>query len=403
LKKVYLFNISGCSGISLDRARLEDYFAANDCEVVRTPGKADVVFVLTCGYDRVCEDLSMTAISSLKRYAAEIIVGGCLPEINAGRLARVHTGRSIPPKRLEEIDAFFPGFKVRFNDVPEPHRLSQPSVSEKARVYFSFSGFFFRNVLLKLANSLRGCRAVSKAPCLRIGRGCLGDCSYCAIKKAVGALKSKPAEGIVAEARGLLAEGHSHLQFIADDVGAYGLDIGETLPALLDRIVSLRQDIRLDLPYIHPQWLLRYKEELLDLVRRGNIRSLLCAIQSASSRVLRLMNRDSDLSELGEVFVRLKRADARLKIATEAIAGFPSETEDEFRETVDFIKRVRFDSVSFFSCHVKQGTPAEKISPKIADTEVQRRIHLAIKELRKQKILAHQATFPPWEVRKTQA
>ncbi len=381
MKKVYLFNVGSCARLGLDRRRLGDYFSANHFSVVNDPKKADIILILTCGTEKAIEQLSIQTIRRLKRYRAEVIVGGCLPEMNAKAVAALHQGKTISTKTIQKIEDYFPQAAVSFKSVPDSNRPVFPSQAEKLRVYFSFSTFFFKNFLLKVYEEVFPKKRMlpKDLSLIRVSRGCYGKCTYCVIKNAVGPLVSKPVADIVTEARALFDRGVKSVKIVGDDPGSYGLDIGTTYPKLLSEILALDPDISLYLFSLNPHWMLTYQDELLRFSK--NIRVMQVPIQSGDRRILKLMNRDIDPEALAILLDKLKKSNPDIKLLTNVIAGFPSETKEEFQNTLEVVKKCAFDKASLFPCYVHKETPAHRMEPKIGAEEIERRMKHGLKEL----------------------
>ena len=90
---------------------------------------------------------------------------------------------------------------------------------------------------------------------IRISRGCVGNCSFCNLKKSMGPLKSKPIDECVIEVKTAINKGNKHILLIAEDVGSYGLDIDNTLPELLGKIVKISGDFSISISGLSPRWL----------------------------------------------------------------------------------------------------------------------------------------------------
>lgn len=210
---------------------------------------------------------------------------------------------------------------------------------------------------------------------LRISTGCLGKCSYCNIKRAIGPLKSKPIWFILDELKKGIASKKFRLNLVASDTGSYGLDIGATFPQLLDAI--LVADSRIIIQFIqdlHPKWLYRYKDDLIRIVGTKRIRSILTAVQSGSERILRLMNRCNHFPEYRRVIDAMKKAYPGLRLRSQVIVGFPTETEEDLLDTINFIKKCKFDEIDIFHYYETPTMDSAKIYPKVPEDLIRERI-----------------------------
>jgi tRNA A37 methylthiotransferase MiaB len=226
---------------------------------------------------------------------------------------------------------------------------------------------------------------------LHICRGCLGNCSYCAIRRAIGALASQPIDGIVEQFHNGLERGHRDFVILGDDVGAYGRDHGQTFPDLMSRLVDELEsmanhasgnnnhlaDTGFHIQELHPRWLVLYKQALLNLIESGRIKSVLCPIESGSHRILDLMNRRYNVDEISEFFQEARSICPDIKLSTQLIVGFPSETDEELEDSLRIATRIHFDQVTVFPYDQKEGTPASRIVPQVDDQTIQRRLQRA--------------------------
>jgi tRNA A37 methylthiotransferase MiaB len=201
---------------------------------------------------------------------------------------------------------------------------------------------------------------------IRIAEGCLSTCTYCSVKKAIGNTRSKSIASILTELQRALSQKQHQINIVSSDSGSYGLDIGSTLPELLRKILS--QDSRLTVEFLqdfHPYWFCRYGDEMVDLAKGGRIKSVLTAIQSGNERILKLMKRHTDLVHFRTVLAKLKDAYPAIRLRTQVIVGFATETEQEFDDTITFVQESQFDEVDMFAYYEVKGSDAESISPKV--------------------------------------
>jgi len=405
-KKFFIINC-GCSRRELDAERIRNYFSANNLELVKNPKDADYLFIVSCGLEGN-ENISIDTINKFKKFDGEIIVGGCLPAMNLKRLKKVFNGKMLSTKELDKIDNFFPDFSIKFQDIPDANKgLSEYINKKNLKIYiyhllrnkldissileflyniiatigkirrkigkptpFSFETIIKNKIKNKSSIDIR-----NSLFSLRISKGCLGNCSYCTIKNAIGRLKSKSPSLILDELKRGLSKKCYKLNIQSSDTGSYGLDIGTNLPQLLNNI--LKEDKRITFEYIqdfHPIWVCRYKKELIELNKAKKIKSMLIAFQSGSERILKLMNRNTNIDEFKEVIKKIKEVNPHLRIRTQVIVGFPTETEQDFQKTLEVIKECEFDQIDIFAYYETDTTPSAKIQPKVPKNIIRDRI-----------------------------
>jgi MiaB/RimO family radical SAM methylthiotransferase len=209
---------------------------------------------------------------------------------------------------------------------------------------------------------------------IRISWGCISNCAYCGIKNAVGPLRSKPIEQCVREFQKGLDQGYKDFILCADNMGPYGIDIGSSFPELLDKLTNIPGEYDILIRYLDPRWAIKYVDKLEEILKRNKITSIDIPIQSGSSRILKLMNRYNDVETMKDTILRLKKTIPNLEIITHIIVGFPGETEEDFKQTLDFIEETNLDFGFILPFSLKTGSKAEKIEPKVPQKEIWRRI-----------------------------
>ena len=394
-------NNAHCEGRGVDAARLLNYFTANGCRILDKPDQADFIIIFTCAFSNAFEDYYLDLIRrfQLHTYKGEIIVTGCLPAIAPEKLARLFQGKAFATCELHTIDNVFPWFETGYAQVPDANAcyyssyvLPDPvavkvakatAFARKALGKFEFSSSFFQKgfntVKTEITNRYRRSRSTAVLPAqgnhmlhgIRISTGCLGSCTYCGIRKAIGKLKSKPPDVCLAEYKRLLEKGHHRVVIGSEDSGAYGRDIDTTLPDLLENLrrIDHGYNTRWFLTSFKPIWLLKFKSQILNLAAMGKISHLECPVQSGSERILRLMKRPSSLKALSEVFTAITQASPDIKLMTHIIVGFPTETDQDFQETMSLLRQHRFHTITLNPYDNKPQSTASKMGGQVtADT-----------------------------------
>lgn len=408
MTRVYLEQ-AGCDRRRLDATSIQNFLAANGHEIVDDPAKADRIIAVTCAFKEREEEDSVRRLRSLRAYGRDILVYGCLQDIAAGRYAEFDDLPSLAPRDLHLIDQHFQGITVPFHQVPDANvaaasrnRLVRARRRIEARTPHTVHDMTDRMSAL-LSRRPHAPNAEQRTPPfnLFICRGCTGLCSYCAIRRSIGTVRSKPVEQVLSEFADGLAAGHRIFNILGDDPGCYGLDCDATLPDLLGEILEAAAaweraesmpsrdatPLQLHLREIHPKYLIRYEAPFLHLPGLPLL-SVLCPIQSGSDRVLELMQREHSSGELLRTLERLRAVNPGMRLDTQIIVGFPTETPSDLHSTLEFVKRARFDSVVVFPYHAKEGTAASGLEGEITRREIGRRMRAAFRFFRKEGIAA---------------
>ncbi len=393
-KKVFI-SCNGCNRRLLDAQRLKNYFLANGYEITVTPESADYLIFFASALNRIRIEESFDIIRRLSRYKGETIVLGCLMETAPTEFNDFWYGKSLPVKDMDSIDMFFQNIRIPYKEIPP----SNIPLSSK-NIYKTIDrGTFIKQRLGFLLSPAKVADKVYNywhhnqkedynTTFIWVSKGCPNLCSFCAERKVVGPCISRPATEIVKEYRRLLDAGKRKFEFIGDDVGSYGLDLGVTLPYLIGKLNEADKDYQVQwvIKHLHPKFIIRYKNELIEVARSGKIRELICCFQSGSNRILKLMKRQHTIEQIAETLKEFRNILPDIRLATNIIVGFPTETDEEFNETLNVFDRIYFDRVHMIKYYDAEGSDSYTIEPKISDSEVVRRIRLAKRFFKKRGI-----------------
>lgn len=401
-KRVYLEK-AGCNRRQLDLEKIRSYLEANGYTFAHSPKTADLILLGTCAFKEKEEDESVARLRALRKYNKQILVYGCLPDIARDRYREFQDIPKIAPKEIEKISAHLAPSGKSFEEVSEPHVLKVPpadllrSAAKKVTSGEVFSNQFVQQAAFYGVRYLKNyLQHKEGAYYLFLCRGCVGKCSYCAIKFSVGTVKSKPSATVLEELREGWEQGHRFYSLLGDDPGCYGLDIDSSFPELLEALVaeSAKLDSRqqgrpigFEIKEMHPKFLIRYIDRLRQLPLE-RVDNLLCPIQSGSDRVLEAMQREHSGAEIRDALLSLRQRFPGMTLDTQIIAGFPSETEEEFRQTLELVRDVAFDSVVVFPYHNKRHTAASGAGGHLGEADIERRMREAFAFFKKSGVRA---------------
>lgn len=399
--RIFIFCI-GCPRRYLDASRLSKYFMLNGCEITKNAKKADYLIYVTCSFKKTEEEECFKYIRKFSRYRGELIVVGCLPAIAPSRLKQEFQGRSLITRDLDKIDDLFPDFRVKFSETEDANEIIFKPLSFYIQLYLWIKKLLVKSELARkllkryfpfACTNMLNRREYPHidAAYLRISDGCIGNCTYCSDREAIGKLRSKPIAICQQEYKNLLEKGHRKFVFIADNLGIYGLDCNSSLAQLFQALSETDRGIKVSwhLQHLHPRWLMKFKAELLELVKENKIESIICPIQSGSNRVLKLMNRHYNIEEVTDNLLQLKAANANLQIYTHIMIGFPSETENDFLATLQALKDIRFYHVALFPYYDCYDTVASKMGDKVDKKTIFERVKRTIDFLNRENLSWH--------------
>ncbi len=321
------------------------------------PFAADYIIINTCGFIEAAKRESINTILELaevKNQSSQkkIIVTGCLAQRYHDELA----------KEIPEVDLVI-GIAKEFN-IAEMIRLDNLRDGEPAAPPQDFTSYPER-VLPNLPYAY-----------LQVADGCDNRCSYCAIPIIRGKFRSKPIEKVIEEAHWLDEQGIKEINIIAQDTGRYGYDLygRSRFTELLSLLTGFKNIKWIRLLYLQPYFV---NDELIDAVK-GNqliLSYLDIPIQHASPKTLRAMNRHGAGSDYLALIAWLRRVIPDIVLRTSIIVGFPGESPTDFDELTQFIEKANFDYLGIFEYSPEDGTPAAKLSGRVAEKIIKGRYH----------------------------
>ena len=343
MAKIALISL-GCPKNQVDADRLCHALLAAGHTTTADPAEADVILINTCAFIESAKQEAIDTILAAVEFKKganppKVVVTGCLSE----------RYREEIQKEIPEVDATI-GIGCN-GDIAA--LVARALSGEKVEAYAA-----------KTDLPLEGPRVISTPrhyAYLKIAEGCNNFCSYCAIPLIRGPLRSRRLEDVLAEARWLAGEGVKELIVVAQDVTAYGDDLGENQTvALLDALEQVEGIRWIRLLYAYPE---RVTDEFIAAMARNKkvVPYLDLPIQHINSEILRSMNRKGDRETVLSAIRRLRAGVPNLTLRTTLIAGYPGESEAQFEELCEFVKETEFDRLGCFAYSEEEGTRAARM------------------------------------------
>lgn len=341
----------GCAKNLCDSEMMYGLFIKNGHTFTNDLEEADIFLVNTCGFIKSAKIESLDTIFKLLSYEKPTFVVGCLAE------------RYL--KNLEE-------------EIPEVTRFIP------IRDYEHFASLINETLgveILKGQLSMldRVLASESGSAYLKIAEGCNNHCAYCAIPLIRGKLKSRSIEDIYLEAKKLAESGVKELVLVAQNTTDYGKDgLGVNLVSLLKKILTIQEFRFIRTLYLYPK---DVSDELIDLIAKEDrlVPYFDLPFQHVNNRLLKLMNRRDDKENIISLLDKIRTKIAHPIIRTTFIVGFPSESEEEFLELLDFIKRYKFTHLGAFIYSPEEDTKAYDLKPRISQKVAKQRLNLLLK------------------------
>jgi threonylcarbamoyladenosine tRNA methylthiotransferase CDKAL1 len=390
-KRYFIYVKKTCPRRSLDALKLQKHLIQNECDPVSSPDKADFIFVYTCGcFDRY-EKLSISTVEkALENKSTNVIVTGCLPKINPDSLKKYETACIISTEDLMEICCFHDNYIYseldNFCGAQGIHDLYKGKFLNRItlRKIIDFTRHFIGKLSHWPKNQTYAQDIFFSRNTYRIeiGQGCLGDCSYCAIKIGNPIYKSRSEEDIIEDFKAGLKENYKTFALMSGDIGCYGFDINTNLSSLLNKLFSIDGDFKILLWDLNVRWFVKQNLEMLSVLKNNpkKVERIILPIQSGSDRILKLMNRHYEIDDVKTCILNLKKNIPNIPLETHILVGFPGETDEDFFRTLELIREVEFNDIAIFAYEDRPGTKASDMPDKVPKDVIEQRKKFLRKE-----------------------
>jgi tRNA-2-methylthio-N6-dimethylallyladenosine synthase len=215
--------------------------------------------------------------------------------------------------------------------------------------------------------------------CVAITYGCNNFCTYCIVPYVRGRERSVPMDQILEDVRKYVNKGHREITLLGQNVNSYGNDFknGDNFAKLLTKICAIEEDFLVRFISPHPR---DFTDEVIDVMRKNEkiSRSIHLPLQSGSSKILKLMNRGYTKEDYLFLANKIKEKINGASLTTDIIVGFPQETEEDFMDTLDVVKQIRFENSFMFMYSKRNGTRAANMDGQIEDSIKKERLQRLI-------------------------
>lgn len=333
--KIALLN-HGCAKNLVDSELMLGLLAQNGHQVTLDEDDADIVVVNTCSFIHDAEKESVQSILQLVNDGKKVIVTGCLPQKYKGELKK-----AIPEiagmigtsdiKEIAEVVEHVANNKKYSEKVSEKPEYIYPENIERQQITVGASSY------------------------IKIADGCNYHCGYCIIPNLRGQYHSRTIENIVDEAKALVEKGVTEIVLIAQDTTSYGIDLygKQALPQLLEELNKIEGLGWIRIMYAYPS---QMSDELIDSIARLDkvAKYIDLPLQHSNAEILKAMRRP--VMDYEALINKIRERIPNVAIRTAFIVGYPGETDEQFNELYEFVKRVRFEKMGVFEYSREKNT-----------------------------------------------
>jgi MiaB-like tRNA modifying enzyme len=331
-------DVYGCTANKADASIIKGILQKNKYKIVKNLNDADLIIILTCTVIDKTEQRMLSLLKRLKTTGKKIIVSGCMASIQKDKIKKILSDAIfLPPQYSHHIIDILENKNVTFID--------------KNKTIFPKK---FDNII---------------AP-INIAEGCMFLCSYCITTHARGKLRSFPISEIKNDIYFAVNSGCKEIQLTAQDTSSYGLDKKTDLGKLLKSVTQFKENFRIRIGMMNPFTCLKSLDSIIKSFNSSKVYKFIhLPVQSGDNEILEKMNRKYTVQDFKMIVNTFRKKYPDITIATDVIVGFPGETDKQFQNTIDLIKKIKPDITNITRFSVRPNTIAKIMKEKIT-TEI---------------------------------
>ncbi|HEX2614625.1 MAG TPA: tRNA (N(6)-L-threonylcarbamoyladenosine(37)-C(2))-methylthiotransferase [Nitrososphaera sp.] len=357
----------GCSASMADSEMISGLLKSAGYEIATKQGDGALNLIVTCSVKDTTEHKMVSRIKSLSKSGKPLVVAGCLPKADRAKVELLSPSASLlGPHSIDRaadvVGSALAGSRLVALDDSESDKINIPRV-----------------------------RLNPVVSIVEIASGCMSECTFCQTKQAKGWLRSYRMGDIMRQIESDVKSGCKEIWLTSTDNGCYGKDNGSSLAELLKACCSIDGDFRIRLGMMNPMYMPEMLDEMVDLFYRNDklFKFVHIPVESGSDRVLRKMKRGHTRKTFVDAVQAFRSKIPEMTVSTDIIVGFPSETEDDFQETLKLVENTEPDTVNLSRYSARPGTESAKwkdgrISSQVAKDRSER-LHLLAKKVAKRR------------------
>ncbi len=365
--KKYIMNVFGCQMNERDAEILAGYLQERGYEETKDLNQADMVIINTCAVRQKAEEKVFGHLGKLKKQKIQnpdmlIAVAGCMTQ-------QEEVGKKIK-NRYPYVDIV-----IGTHNLNEFPRLLDQALNQHETVLdiWPEEGAVVEGLPLYRRSTLKAW--------VNITYGCNNFCSYCIVPYVRGRERSRKIQDIGEEVKELARQGFKEVTLLGQNVNSFGKDLGDgtSFVKLLLALEEIDGIERIRYMTSHPR---DTTPELIEVIRYSKkvCEHFHLPVQSGSNNILKAMNRGYTREHYLETVEKIRTEIPAASISTDFIVGFPGENEDDYLQTLDLVRQVRFDAAFTFLYSPRKGTPAAEMPHQVAQKVKKERIYRLIEE-----------------------
>ena len=338
-KKNVWIEAYGCSANIADSEIIAGTLNNHGYNIVNCIDDSDLNIIVTCSVKDSTEHKMLHRIKQLTVDNKPLLVAGCLTKTERKKIEKINPNVSLLgpnslDKSVEAVNLTLSNNKMVFLDDSSAEKVNLP----RLRVNKSIS-------------------------IVEIASGCLSNCSFCQTKISKGTLKSYRPGSIISQIKNDVKDGCNEIWLTSTDNGCYGKDINSNLVELLKLCTQIEGNYKLRVGMLNPMYLSEILHDLISVYKNEEkiFKFLHIPVQSGSNKILKQMYRGHDIKIFKKAIYEFRKSIPEITIATDVIVGFPNETENDFKLTMDLIKESEPDIVNISKYSQRSGTVSSRL------------------------------------------
>ncbi len=339
--KVYL-EVYGCTANKSDASLVKGILKENKYEIVKDIKNADFIIIHTCTVINTTEQRMLSRLRTFKKTGKKIIVSGCMASVQVDLIKSILPNAIIlPPQYSHHIIDVLNNKEFEFIDKNKTQFLK-----------------FYEDVFAPIS----------------IAEGCMFSCTYCITSHARGKLKSYPINEIIENICSAIKQGCKEIQLTAQDTSSYGLDLGHNLGELLTNMSKIKGDFNIRVGMMNPYTCIKNIDSIIEGFNDLKIYKFLhLPVQSGDNDILEKMNRKYKVNDFIDIIKKFRKRYKDITISTDIIVGFPTETTEQFQNSIDLVKIIKPDITNITKYSARPLTNAKMMKGRIITEIVKER------------------------------
>jgi threonylcarbamoyladenosine tRNA methylthiotransferase CDKAL1 len=338
-KKNVWIEAYGCSANIADSEIIAGTLNSQGYHIVNCIDDSDLNIIVTCSVKDSTEHKMLHRIKQLTDDNKPLLVAGCLTKTERKKIEKINPNVSLLgpnslDRSVEAVDLTLSNNKLVFLDDSSAEKVNLPKIRMKKSISI-----------------------------VEIASGCLSNCSFCQTKISKGNLKSYRPGSIISQIKKDVKDGCNEIWLTSTDNGCYGRDINTNLVELLKLCTQIEGNYKLRIGMLNPMYLSEILYDLISVYKNEEkiFKFLHIPVQSGSNKILKQMYRGHDIKIFRKAIYEFRKFIPEITIATDVIVGFPNETENDFKLTMDLIKESEPDIVNISKYSQRSGTVSSRL------------------------------------------